>query len=71
MLFNLLLANITILFLFIFLFRVIFNNCFTNPVVIEKAKLRLALAIPSGAPQTIANDVIDIPPLASDKTVKD
>ena len=70
MLFNLLLANITILLCFFFLFRVIFNNFFTIPVVIQNAKLALALAIPAGGPITVANDAIEIQPFAADKTIK-
>ena len=50
---NLLLAKITILLCFFFLFRVIFNNFFTIPIVIENAKLKLALAIPTGGPITV------------------
>ena len=68
MLFNLLLANITILLCFFFLFRVVFNNFFTIPVVIENEKLKFALTIPTGAPITVANDTIDIPPLKQLKT---
>ena len=50
---NLLLAKITILLSFFFLFRVIFNNFFTIPIVIENAKLKLALAIPTDGPITV------------------
>ena len=71
MLFNLLLASITIILYFLFLFSLVFNNFFTIPVVIENAKLKLALAIPTGAPITVANDAIDIPSFAADKTIKD
>ena len=48
--FNLLLASITTLLCFFFLFHIVFNNFFTIPVVIENAKLKLALAILAGAP---------------------
>ena len=71
MLFNLLLASITIILYFLFLFPLVFNNVFTIPVVIENAKLKLALAIPTGAPITVANDAIDSPSFAADKTIKD
>ena len=50
MLFNLILANITILLYFFFLFLVIFNHFFMNSEVKENIKLKLALAIPAGAP---------------------
>ena len=70
MLFNLFLAIKTILLCFFFLIRVVFNNFFTIPVVTENAKPKLALAIPTGTPITVANDAIDIPPLVPDKTIK-
>ena len=69
--FNLLLAKIKILLCFFFLFYVIFNTFFTIPAVIENVKLKLAFAIPTGAPITVVNDAIDIPPLAADKIIKD
>ena len=68
MLFNLLLANITILLSFFFLFRVNFNNFFTTPAEMKSARLKLALAIPRGAPVKVANDAIDMLPLVADKT---
>ena len=71
MLFNLLLANITILLCFFFLFCVVFNNFFTIPVETENARLKLALAFPAGTPVTVANDPIEMLPLAADKTIKD
>ena len=71
MLFNLLLDNITTLLCFFYLFYVVFDNFFTSPVVIENAKLKLALAIPKGAPVIVANDEIDLPPLNTNKTIKD
>ena len=71
MLFNLLLANIIILLSFFFLSRVVFNSFFTIPVDNENARLRLALAIPTGVPITVANDAIEILPLAANKTIKD
>ena len=54
MLFNLLLANITILLCFFLLFLVVFNNFFTSPVDDQNARLRLALAIPTGVLITVA-----------------
>ena len=70
-LFNLLLANITMSLCFFFLFRVVFNNFFTIPVDIENARLKLALPIPTSAPIKVANDAIEILPLVADKTIKD
>ena len=60
MLFNLLLADITILLCFFFLFRVVFNSFFIIPVELENVRLKLTLAIPTGAPITVANDAIDL-----------
>ena len=71
MLFNLLLANITILLCFFFLFCVVFNNFVTIVVENENARLKLALAFPGGAPVTVANDPIEMLPLAADKTIED
>ena len=70
MLFNLLLANITILLCFFFLLLVVFNSFFTIPVQIENARLKLALVIPTGAPITVANDAIEMLPLVADKAMK-
>ena len=69
MLFNLLLARITILLCFFLLFLVIYKNFFTNPVVTENARLQLALIISTGAPITVANDAIEM--LATDQTIND
>ena len=44
---------------------------FTNPVVIENARLHLALNIPTGAPTTVANDAKEMLPVATDKTIND
>ena len=71
MLFNLLLASITILLRFLFLFFVVFKNFFTNPVIIENVRLQFALIIPMGAPITVANVAIEMLPVANDKTIKD
>ena len=68
MLFNLLLASITILLCFFFLFLIVFKNFFTNPVVIENARLQLALIIPTGAPIAVANDATEMLPVATEKT---
>ena len=68
MLFNLLLVNILrILFCFFFLFLVFFNSFFTIPVEIENVRLKLALAIPTAAPITVANVAIEMLPVVRDK----
>ena len=56
---------------FSFLFLIVFKNFFTNPVVIENARLILALIIPAGAPIAVANDAIEMLPAARDKTIND
>ena len=55
-------------FVFILCF---FKYFFTISVVIEKAKLKLALPISTGALIALANDAIDISPFVTDKTIKD
>ena len=70
MLLSLLLANIRILSCFFFLFLVIFSNFLTIPVVREKIKVKLALAIPTGAPTILVNEIIDTPPIVAFKTIK-
>ena len=40
------------------------------PVVIEKIKLKLALAIRTGAPIAVVNEIIDIPPVVALKIIK-
>ena len=71
LLFNLLLANITILLCFFFLFLVAFNNFFTSPVHNENARLRFALVIPIGIPMTVASNAIEMLPLVIYRTIKD
>ena len=70
MLLSLLLAKIRILSCFFFLFLVIFNNVLTITVVKEKIKVRLALAIPTGAPVILVNEIIDTPLPVALKTIK-
>ena len=70
MLSSLILANIRILACFFFLFLVILSNFFIIPVGQEKIKVKLALAIPTGAPITLVNEIIDTPPLVALKTIK-
>ena len=53
-----------------FFFLVIFNNFLIIPVIKEKIKVKLALAIPTGAPITLANEIIDIPPVVTLNTIK-
>ena len=69
-LFSSLLANINILSCFFFLFLVVLSNFLTIPVVREKIKVKLALAIPTGAPTTLVNEQIDTPPVVALKTIK-
>ena len=52
-----------------FLF-VIFSNLLTISVVREKIKVKLALAIPTGAPTILVNKIIDTPLLVTLKTTK-
>ena len=55
---------------FLFLFLIILSNFFIIPIVSEKNKVRLALAIPTGAPTTFVNEMIETPPLVPLKTTK-
>ena len=70
MLFNLLLANVTILLCFFFSFRVFLKIFFTMPVDIENERLKLALVISTGALITVANVVIKMLSLVANKTIK-
>ena len=70
-LFNLLVANITILLYFSSYFLGFFNSFFTIPVETENARLYLALVIPTGAPMTVSNDATEMLPLITDKTIND
>ena len=71
MLFNLPLANITILLFFVFLFIFVFNSFFTIPVKIENARLKFAFYIRFGVSITVANDAIEMLPVVTDKTIND
>ena len=53
-----------------FFFFVISSNFLTIPVVREKDKVKLVLAIPTGAPTIVANEIIDNPPVVALKTSK-
>ena len=70
MLLSLLLANIRILSCFFFLFLVVFNNFFVILVAKENNIVNPALAIPIGAPTTLAWEIIQIPPVVAFKTIK-
>ena len=70
MLLSLLLANTRILSCFFFLSLVMLNNFLIIPVVWEKIKVKLALAIPAAAPTTIADEMIQTPLLVALKTIK-
>ena len=59
MLFNLLLASLTILLCFFLIFLIVFKNFFTNLDVIENVRPELAPIIPAGT-ITVVNDAIEI-----------
>ena len=69
--FNLLLASITILLCFFFLFLVVFKNFFINRNVIENVRPQLAPIIPAVAPIIVANDALEMLPANIDKTFDD
>ena len=50
--------------------NIVVFNFFTRSVDNENLRLRLALAIPTGIPITVANDAIEMLPLVADKTIK-
>ena len=70
MLCNLLLASVTILSCFFFVFLLISNNFFIISVVKENTRVKLAFAIPTGTPTMLVKEIIDTPPLVADKTFK-
>ena len=49
---------------------VMLSNFFIVPVAKEKIKVKLALAIPTGAPTTLADEMIQTPLLVALKTIK-
>ena len=67
---NLLSGNISTLSCLSFLFLVIFSNFLMVPVARKKVKVKLALAIATGAPIVVVNEIIDIPPVAALKIIK-
>ena len=46
------------------------SNFLIIPVVREKIKVKIALAIPTGAPITLVNEIIDTPPVVTLKIIK-
>ena len=52
------------------LFLVMLSNVLIIPVAREKIKVKLALAIPNGAPTTLADEMIQNPLLVALKTIK-
>ena len=52
------------------MFLVILSNFLILPVVKEKIRVKLALAIPIGAPTTFVNEKIDTPLVVALKTIK-
>ena len=54
---------------FFFLFLVMLSNFLIIPIIGEKIKLKLALAIPIGAP-TLAEEIMQTPQLVALKTIK-
>ena len=69
MLFHLLLASITIYYLFSSDFLLFLTVSFTIPVEIENARLKIALTISTGAPIIVANDAIEMLRVLVDKTI--
>ena len=67
---SLLLANMRILSCFYFLLLVMLSNFLIIPAVKEKFKVKLLLAIATGAPTTLINEMTDNPPVAVLKTIK-
>ena len=75
--FNALDINLSILIEFTFsrhknfiMFFCIFSNFLTIPVVIEKNKVKLALAIQTGALKIVVYEIIDTALLVALKTIK-
>ena len=52
-----------------FLFFVVLNNFLVIPVAKDKMKVKLAPAIPIGAPSTLADNIIRTPPLVAERTI--
>ena len=45
------------------------NSLFVIPIVIEKAKLKIALALPTSAKVTVANEAMETSSLVGDETI--
>ena len=56
--------------MFFFLFLVILSNFLIIAEVKEKIKAKLAPAIPTEAPTTLTEEIIQPPPLDVEKTIK-
>ena len=56
--------------LFLFFFLVIFSNFLTIPVVREKIRVKLELAIHTGALTKLLKELIDTPLVVALKTIK-
>ena len=56
--------------IFLFFCLDIFCSFLVIPVVREKFKVKLALAIPTGAPTILVNEQIDSPPVVVHKAIK-
>ena len=69
MLLNLLLDSVTILNAYSF-YSVLFLIDFFISIVVENAKEKPVLAIPTGTSITLAEKAIDTPPIVADKTIK-
>ena len=65
-----LLASITVLLGIFFWFVLIFNNFFIIFVVKENTRLKPILVIPSRTPIILEKEIINIPPLVTDKTIE-
>ena len=53
-----------------FFFLVIFSNFLTLTDVREKIRVKLVLAIPTGAPTKLVNEIIYTPPVAALEKIK-
>ena len=69
-LFNLLLASITILICLFFSFLVIFNSFVVIAVMKENTRLKIALVIPTGTPIKLVKEIILILSVVADKAIK-
>ena len=63
-------ANVRILSCFFFLCLLMLNNFLIIPLAREKIKVKLALANQTGAPATLADEIIQTPLLVALKTIK-